>query len=242
MAEIPADRKSEMEDGAAVILELDAALGLIGSGTAALTSQPGRPRNLDTALQQLAPGFERFLKLTFILAGEHLHGARPQAKALRGHGHDLLGLLDALVELVAGAEGYARRLVVVEDLEFMRSEEGVRRLLEVLAYFGAGGRFARTDHLAGVSDRGADAEPSRRWEEIEQELVWARPDVEAIVESRELMEPATFEVVFRLQRLARAIARMWVFGALGEDGGIHVGVLSTYTRLDDTELGYPASL
>jgi hypothetical protein len=54
-----------MEDGATIIVELDAALAMISTG---LTSLGARPRDLDAAMQQLAPGYEHFLKLTFILA------------------------------------------------------------------------------------------------------------------------------------------------------------------------------
>jgi hypothetical protein len=87
-----------MEDGATIIAELDAALAMIHTGLAALGA---RPRNLDAAMQQLAPGYERFLKLTYILAQAHLQGARPEWKVLKAHSHDLLGLLDALFESVA---------------------------------------------------------------------------------------------------------------------------------------------
>ena len=98
-----------MEDGATIIVELDAALAMITAGLAALDA---RPRNLDAAMQQLAPGFERFLKLTFILAEAHLHGSRPEWKTLKSHSHDLVGLLDTLIESVEEADGYVARPVV----------------------------------------------------------------------------------------------------------------------------------
>lgn len=223
-----------MEDGAAIIVELDAALAMIGAGLIALGT---RPRNLDAAMQQLAPGYERFLKLTYILARAHLQGARPEWKTLKAHSHDLLGLLDALLESVAQADGYATRPIVVEDLSFMRDDKSMRALIEVLSHFGSYGRYARLDDLVKADRVGADGEPSRRWEEIEQELVWARPDTEEIAESMDLLIPATFEVCASLQRLARAVGRMWVFGALGEEGTRHLGVLSDFTRLGDEELG-----
>jgi hypothetical protein len=223
-----------MEDGTTIIAELDVALAMIHTGLAALGA---RPRNLDAAMQQLAPGYERFLKLTYILAQAHLQGARPEWKALKAHSHDLLGLLDALFEAVAQADGYASRPIVVEDLDFMREDKSMRALIEVLSHFGAYGRYARLDDLVKDDRVGADGEPSRRWEEIEQELVWARPDSEKIAESMDLLPPATFEVRASLTRLARALGRMWVFGALGAEGTAHLGALSEFTRLDDEELG-----
>jgi hypothetical protein len=223
-----------MEDGATIITELDAALAMIRTGLVALGVNP---RNLDAAMQQLAPGYERFLKLTFILAEAHLQGSRPAWGALKAHGHDLLGLLDALLGSVAKIDGYASKPAAAEDLRFMRADSGMRALLEVLSHFGKYGRYARIDDLVRDERVGADGDPSRRWEEIEQELIWARPDSEEIAESMDLLPPATFEVRAALRRLARALGRMWVFGALGEEGAAHLAVLSQFTRLNDDELG-----
>jgi len=234
MAEISPERRREFEDGATIITELDAALAMVGAGLAALGD---RPRNLDAAMQQLAPGYERFLKLTFILAEAHLRGSRPDWSTLRRLGHDLLGLLDALVATVEQADDYATRPVVVEDLDFIRNDGGVRGLLAVLSDFGSSGRYVRLDDLVRDVRKGADGEPGRRWEELEQEMVWARPDTAEIAESMDLLSPATAEVRVSLRRLVRAIARMWVFEALGDEGTGHLGALSEYTGLGDDELG-----
>lgn len=227
-----------MEDGTTIIVELDAALAMISTG---LTSLGARPRNLDAAMQQLAPGYEHFLKLTFILAQAHLQTSRPGWKTLKGHSHDLVGLLDTLIECVGDADDYATRPVVVEDLDFMRSDEGIRSLVEVLSHFGKYGRYARLDDLVKDDRVGPNGDPSRRWEEIEQELVWARSDTAEIVESMDLLTPATFEVRMRLQRLARAVSRMWIFGALGKEGPIHLGVLAQFTHISNEELGAEAA-
>lgn len=237
MALTPDERRKQFEDGAAIIEELDAAIPMIRSGLESLVQTPDRPRNLDVAMQNLAPGFERLLKLTYILAAAHLQGGRPDWRVLKGHSHDLCGLLDSLVDLVAEAEGYSTRPAVVADIEFMRSDEGLRALLEVLSHFGQYGRYRRIDDLVKDQRVGADGEPSRRWEEIEQELVWVRPDVDDIVDSMDLLTPATFATTAVLQRLARAITRMWTFGTLGEENTIHYGVLSVFGRLDDDDLG-----
>jgi hypothetical protein len=237
MTSSPDERRRSLEDAVAIIEELDASIPMIRSGLVSLVQTPDRPRNLDVAMQNLAPGFERFLKLTFVLAGAHLRGERPTWQVLKGHSHDLLGLLDSLVDLVAKDEGYATRPVVIVDIQFMRSDQGLRSLLEVLSRFGQYGRYRRLDDLVGDRRSGADGEPSRRWEEIEQGLVWARPDVENIAASMDLMTPATFETTGLLQRLARAIMRMWTLGALGEEQEVHYGVLSIFGSLDDDELG-----
>jgi hypothetical protein len=232
-------KRLEMEDAASVVMELDDSLAMILLGLEALVTREGRPRSLDAAMQNLAPGFERLLKLTYILAQEHLHASRPDLGTMKRFRHDLLSLLDQLLDAVNGVPGYSSRPVVVADTGFLRGDPGLRSLLDVLGHFGNYGRYARIDDLVSTDRVGADGEPSRRWEEIEQDLVWARPDVDAIVESMDILTPATFEVSLRLQRLARAISRIWVFGGLGEDQQIHYGVLSKFAALDDANLGEP---
>ena len=145
--------------------------------------------------------------------------------------------MDALIGSVDGASLYASRPAVAEDLAFMRGDNGVRDLMSVLARFGNAGRYCRLDHMVSEKRKGADGEPSRRWEEIEQELVWARPDRDEILESMDLLPAVTFEVRRCFQRLARAIARMWTLGALGEGARVHYGVLSIFVGLAEEELG-----
>jgi hypothetical protein len=228
---------TEREDAVNVVLELDDSLAMILLGLEALESRGGRPRSLDAAMQNLAAGLERFMKLTYILASEHVTGSRPSRTEMKRIGHDLITLLDTLVAMVESAGGYVERPIVIDDLAFMREDDSVRNLVAVLGRFGNAGRYSRLDDMVSVKRRGADGEPSRGWEEIEQELVWERPDLDEIVDSLDLTTPATFEVRRRLQRLTRAITRMWTFGALGEDGPMHFGVLSSFARLRDEDLG-----
>jgi hypothetical protein len=68
MALTPDERRRAIEDGVAIIEELDAAIPMIRSGLESLVQTPNRPRNLDVAMQSLAPGFERLLA--------HLHPCR----------------------------------------------------------------------------------------------------------------------------------------------------------------------
>jgi hypothetical protein len=227
----------DREDAANVILELDDSLAMILLGLEALESRGGRPRSLDAAMQNLAAGFEHLMKLTYILASDHVRGTRPSRAEIKRIGHDLITLMDALLASVDGVDAYVGRPAVIEDLAFMREDDAMRNLLATLASFGNAGRYSRLDDMVSARRQGADDEPSRRWEEIEQELVWSRPDVDDIAESTDLLSPATFEVRRRLQRLGRAIARMWILGALGETGAIHYGALSILARLDDEELG-----
>jgi hypothetical protein len=58
-----------------------------------------------------------------------------------------------------------------------------------------------------------------------------------VIETKEAERAGAREVVGRLQRLARAIARMWALGALGVDGSVHYGTLAVLLWVRDEQLG-----
>jgi hypothetical protein len=234
--ESPQDPR-ELYDSLTVIEELATAVDMTSAGMRALVPADGRRAELDTTLQHLASGFERFAKLTYIEARRHATGSRPSGSELRRHGHDVLGLLDDLVEVVASCESYAARPPVRDDLEFIRTDRDLRDLIGVLSHFGQRGRYSRIDGLVSAEGGDVESEPSRQWDEIELRLLMALPDWEEVIGSAGAEQVGAREVVARLQRLARALARMWVWGALGKDGSIHTGMLYAFVTLKDEELG-----
>lgn len=221
----------------AVVEELDSAIEMTVAGMSALIPTGARRADLDATLQHLASGFERFAKLTYIEAYRYTKRERPSRSVLKGHGHDVLGLIDALVELVEGVSDYASRPAVREDLEFIRADQGLRELLGVLGHFGQRGRYSRIDGLVDGGSGDAESEPGRQWDEIELRLLMSRADWEELIETSEAERAGAREVVGRLQRLARAIARMWTLGALGEDGLVHYGMLAVLLGVRDEQLG-----
>jgi len=222
----------------AVVEELDSAIEMTVAGMSALIPTGARRADLDATLQHLASGFERFGKLTYIEAYRYTKHERPGGSVLKRHRHDILGLIDALVGLVEGTSDYTIRPAVREDLEFIRSDQGLRDLLGVLSHFGQRGRYSRIDGLvAGGGGGDVESEPSRQWDEIELRLMMSRTDWEEVIATSEAERAGAREVVGRLQRLARAIARMWTLGALGEGGSVHYGMLAVLLGVRDEQLG-----
>jgi hypothetical protein len=224
----------------AVIEELDSAIEMTVAGMSALIPTGPRRADLDATLQHLASGFERFAKLTYIEAYRYTKHERPGGSVLKRHGHDVLGLIDALLELVEGVSDYASRPAVSEDLEFIRTDQGLRDLLGVLSHFGQRGRYSRIDGLVAGGGSDVESEPSRQWDEIELRLLMSRADWEEVIETSEAERAGAREVVGRLQRLARAIARMWTLGGLGDDGPVHYGTLAVLLGVRDEQLGLVA--
>lgn len=217
---------------------LVSAMEMLSSGLMALQETEREP-DLDSVLQQLAMGFERFLKVTLMEVTRNTTGRRPERKEVKRLSHSLLAVLDALTAEARKVAEYAERPVCQADLEFLESEIGLRRLLDVLGDFGGGGRYSQIDGLLNGT-RNPDGDPKTRWGTIETELLLERPDFEAI-QTIDIVQASSEEIVARLQRMARAIARMWALGAVGDEGGQFCSVLGTFLFLRDEELAIAAS-
>lgn len=224
-------------DVMAMIDLLVSAMEMLSSGMTALQETEREP-DLDSILQQLAMGFELFLKVTLVEVTRNTTGRRPEWKEIKGLSHSLLAVLDALTSEARKVTEYTERPACQADLEFLESDIAVRRLLDVLGDFGGGGRYNQIDGLLkGTFD--SDSDPKTRWGVIETELLLERPDFESI-QTIEIVQVSSEEIVARLQRMARAIARMWTLGAVGDEGGQFCGVIGTFLFLRDEELAIAA--
>ena len=225
-------------DVMAMVDLLVSAMEMLSSGLTALQETEREP-DLDSILQQLAMGFERFLKVTLMEVTRNTTGRRPEWKEIKAHSHSLLAVLNALTAEAQEVTEYTERPACQADLSFLESDIAVRQLLDVLGDFGGGGRYSQIDGLLkGTLD--PDSDPKTRWGTIETELLLERPDFEAM-QSIEIVQASSEEIVARLQRLARAIARMWTLGAVGDEGGQFCGVIGTFLFLRDEELAIAAA-
>lgn len=222
----------------AVIDLLVSAMEMLSSGLTALQETEREP-DLDSVLQQLAMGFERFLKVTLMEVTRNNSGHRPVWKEMKGLSHSLLAVLDELAAEARKVTEYTERPACKADLDFLESEIGLRRLLRVLGDFGAGGRYNQIDGLLkGSLD--PECDPKTRWCAIETDLLLERPDFETL-QTSEMVQVSSEEIVQRLQRMARAIARMWTLGAVGAEGGQFCSVIGTFLFLRDEELALAAA-
>jgi hypothetical protein len=234
----PGGASDEVVDGLLVITELGAAVDLVVGGLIALFPSSVRRPDREATMQQLASGFERLLKLTFIQASLYQLGERPTGDRMaREYRHRLLPLTDDLADLASAVPLYANRPIVKDDLTFIHSDEGLRKLLEILGHFGQRGRYSNLDGLLDSSKIDPDSEPRRQWSDIETKLVMARSDWVEVAESPRLEAVVAFEVAGRLQRFGRALSFMWTLGALGDSGPQHSGTLWPLLRARDEQLG-----
>lgn len=227
----------------ALARETEAVVRLSQQGISAL-------RRLDAAndfyhlpMQLLAQGFERFLKLTLALARLKTYGSLPTSEELRkAYGHNVLALTDAVIAIVEQQRDYKCRPAVQEDLEFLRNDQLLRRMLSALSIFGKWSRYYRLAEFLDPEAVSPDEDPDRAWEAIESIILRRHPDwLRQLMPSQtgDVFETVAREITAVLDRFGRAIARMWTLGALDVEASRHLGVIQAFLFLRDEDLGQP---
>jgi hypothetical protein len=226
----------------ALLDELESATKLIDLGVGELHKIDGANDYYHLPLQLLSQGLERFLKLTYVMAQIGSKGSPPTLRRMSRHyGHELLPLTEDLVNLVEQSAEYATRPAVQDDIDFIRSDRDLRRVLEMLSAFGKEGRYHRLDELLGAASADSDSDPYRRWAAFELEVVQRHEDWPerggSVEDSADLHRDIATYIAGRVDRFARAIARMWTLGALPGEARRYSGLLKPFLFLRDEALG-----
>ncbi|MFY9265334.1 MAG: hypothetical protein WAO61_07905 [Solirubrobacterales bacterium] len=193
------------------------------------------------ALQFLSQGFERLLKCTLIALLEARDMPVPTSRELRTkYGHDVVKLHSDVVALASEVHAYSDRPAVQEDLEFMREDADLSRLLQLFADFGAKDRHYGIEAILDPAMADAELEPARIWSSIEVDFLVRRDDIvgNPAFSQDEIHAQINAGMTMVLDRYFRALTRMWSLGAAGPQGPYFAsGALVGITKLTDEQLG-----
>ena len=109
----------------------------------------------------------------------------------------------------------------------------------MLSDFGQAARYYNLDVIVGRQVQTDD--PDAAWQRLETEILLARKDLMDEIEknpaSNRIRIEINNEVVARLERLARAIARLYTIGGLGSEANRYLVYIGCFLHLTDAELG-----
>lgn len=207
--------------------------GLVQAGLDAVGDLDSANDFCEPALQLLAQGLERFTKLTYVLAREHVageHTTQEELKPGKGFGHNLPKVTKALVALAERCPSYTSRPQGRADLEVVHHDGLLPSILQLLGDFAKWGRYYRLNGVLDPHTRPED-DPAERWQQIEGQVFRARPELEQrLLSAPEQNASAWAEVIGELQLVigghAGAVARMWTRGVLGSNAKSHTPSLS----------------
>lgn len=195
------------------------------------------------ALQLLAQGLERLLKLTYALAFMRHHGTLPTVATFkRKYGHNLMALCDDLLGLVRDEPRYANRPAVREDLDFIAYDADLRRYLQLLSTFGTWSRYYRFQQFLGDPTLLPEDDPDKEWDRLETDaLVRSGADWFDVVASPtgapETRRRIALHITSVLSRFTRALTWMWTLGAVHDDARLHISAIADFVFLKDDEVG-----
>lgn len=192
-------------------------------------------------LLTLANGFERYMKVILCLHEVEQSGRFPsRSQLLEGRkGHDLSHLLQRIVNECFSPRYVERIPVGSEDVAYLRDNERLRKIVELLSRFGQAARYYHLDVILG-EEPGTDS-PEDEWSALEMEILETRPEL-----IQALGEPGTIDHVFEylrreltatLERFARALARLFTIGRLGELARQNMAIVTEFLLIRDDELG-----
>jgi hypothetical protein len=185
----------------------------------------------------LATGFERLMKILVCLHEFETTSAFPTRRFLqRTMRHDLIVLRNEIVSRCYTptylAQNFAR-----DDYDYLVNNTLLLAILTALNDFANEDRYLFMDR---VSDPGGSREwPKGRWEEIERIALSDTIYYRLLQEDYPaLTRQATQITQAHLERFTRALARLFVFGGLGEVAGSQYALIAEFMRLEDSELGH----
>ena len=189
----------------------------------------------------LASGFERMMKTVICYhhletTGEFPNRDRfPQGR----RGHDLVWLLNEITSKCF-SDAYVSHIPAARaDIEFLRNDAKLRRIVEILSEFGQSARYYNLNVVLGSVDRGPS--PDDEWQRLEMEIMhedssWT-DRIGDPSQSNTIHREINTELTVQCERLARSLSRLFTIGAFGPLAKQISSHTSHFLGLMDNELG-----
>ena len=186
--------------------------------------------------QLLASGFERLMKCYIAVVRKGHDGTYPDRKAMQSLGHDLESLLETICTKHYGG---THRLLVRQDLDFIRTDPVQKDCVRILSLFGKKGRYYNLDVVSGARHEPID--PKVEWEALESRVEDPIPylsDTERL--HRDYYPRVHSVLIAKMERLVRAIAMQFTLGGHADPEG-EIGRLSVvyhkFRKLKNDQFG-----
>ncbi len=168
----------------------------------------------------LASGFERLMKT--VICCHHLKatGEFPGRDAFPSgrRGHDLVWLLSQVTHKCFSDDYLCGVPAARIDIEFLRNDAKLRRIVQVLSDFGQSARYYNLNVVLGSDDPGSS--PDDECQKLEMEILQEDPSwPQRIGESSQsdaVHRQINAKLTVQCEKLARSLSRLFTIGGLGE--------------------------
>lgn len=221
-----------------LIDEVLTARGFLRAGVEALEEIGSASPSYQLPLLLLAQGLERLMKVALALVQLQDAGALPTGREMREFGHDLTGLLDRCAA-IASRPSYCVRPAASADADFLASDPDLRGLIEVIAAYGGGERYADLGRFLG-DPAARRQDPAGRMDSFERSIMSRHAEWHAWLREPTLAayhRALVHDLSALVLRLARAVSRFFAWDLAGELGREVSSMLLPIITLRDDNLG-----
>lgn len=188
----------------------------------------------------LSSGFERLMKCMICFKYLEDKGRFPSLDEIKGrtNGHDLFFLKEKVISDCISKNTVIKRQATKDDYDYISNDSDLNKLIEMLSEFGQYARYYNFDIVTGKQNPAPDVK--QRWEQYEFELIKDDNSLLSFLSGNKLDEvykEINRKIISKLERFARALARQFTLGDLGQEARKYTGTILPFLNLRDDELG-----
>lgn len=228
----------EIEKIDAIFEEVEASFQFIKEGINALTNLKSAILSNHVPLQLLSSGFERLVKILLVLKEKHVTGDYPMTEgksnyfAQYDNGHGINKMLDNLISYANTVELMNKIPMVIEDMEFIKSNNEFRIFLNIISDFSKHQRYYYIDTIVKK-----ERQENNSFSEFKSLIYSYSKTIDVSVLTYEEEERYVLgSMIITIEKGVRAISRFFTHG-LGDEGKRYYGDFSKFIILKDDELG-----
>lgn len=225
--------------------EVTTAVCLIQEGLISLNRLSGASDFAHLPVLIVCDGFERLLKTIWCLDYLQRRGQFPDHSAYNEHcrRQKVTELLDQVITIAHQWDYSEQSEAAGIDMEFLQSDEDFRQILDLLDKYADAGRYYFTDVIIGSRCTSED-DPIRLFDCYCIDVLarrdhrrHRRANLHLAKRTRQDTNYVNRQMTILLQRFAGALCRMFVHGRLGPPARQMTGILRSFLRLKDRDLG-----
>lgn len=227
----------------ALIEELQTSVSLLKFGLREVQSIRDGKVFYHLMMLTLANGFERLMKVIICLYKTEKSGDYPNKCPWNTKkGHDLNYLLDMILSECFSEKYLACSGVASTDLDFLKNDQRLKDFVSIISSFGQSARYYNLD-LFFTDKKTKTLSPEGEWNKLKKLIIEERPELKSEIFSGNnidlnmINEVTTKEIVIKLEKFARALARLFTLGDISEQAKRLSPIVYDFLTLRNEQLG-----
>jgi hypothetical protein len=229
---------SEINKSQAITQEIEASYSFIKEGIILLVNQKSAISNNHVSLQLFSSGFERLAKILLLLKEKQTSGNYPTTDGNKNYfgkydnGHGINKMIDDLI-LYSDKVAVMKRIpILIDDMEFLRTNEKFRNFLNIITDFSKHQRYYYIDTIVkiGRQENNSFDKFKNLICSYSEEL-----DISKLTYDEEELYVLN-SMIITIEKGVRAISRFFTHG-FGDEGKRYYGDFDNFFLLNDKDLG-----